>query len=56
MTYDLYVGIDYSGAETMESHLKSLQMYLAEPGAEPQPARPEAPARNWSRQGIAHEN
>jgi hypothetical protein len=54
MTYDLYVGIDYSGAETTESRLKGLQMYSAEPGAEPHAVRPDAPVHNWSRQAIAH--
>lgn len=54
VTANLYVGIDYSGAETMESRLKGLQMYVAEPGAEPQAVRPDAPARHWSRQEIAH--
>ena len=54
MTYDLYIGIDYSGAETMESRLKALQVYAAEPGAEPRSVRPAEPARNWSRQEVAH--
>jgi hypothetical protein len=31
MTFGSYVGIDYSGAETPESHLKALQMYAAKP-------------------------
>jgi hypothetical protein len=54
MSWDLFVGIDYSGAETPDSRLKALQVYAAEPGREPQPVRPRAPARNWSRQDIAH--
>ncbi len=54
MMYDLYIGIDYSGAETMESRLKALQVYAAEASSEPQSVRPAAPARNWSRQEIAH--
>jgi hypothetical protein len=53
MMFDLYVGIDYSGAETMESRLKGLQIYAAEPGQEPRAIRPEAPARYWSRQEVA---
>lgn len=53
MTFDLFVGIDYSGAATVQSRLKGLQMYSAVPGAEPQPVRPKAPARNWSRQALA---
>jgi hypothetical protein len=54
VNFDRYIGIDYSGAETMESRLKSLQMYAVEPGREPPPVRPAEPARNWSRQEIAH--
>lgn len=54
MDFDLYVGIDYSGAETAESRLKALQVYVAEPGGAPRPERPAPPARNWSRQTIAH--
>lgn len=53
MTFDLYVGIDYSGAETPESRLKGLQMYAAKPGAEPTAVRPPSPLRNWSRRDLA---
>jgi hypothetical protein len=54
MTFDLFVGIDYSGAETAESRLTALQMFSAVPGAEPQPVRPDPLARNWSRREITH--
>ena len=30
--FDLYIGIDYSGAETPEARLKGLQVYAATPG------------------------
>lgn len=54
MTFDRYVGIDYSGAETPESRLKGLQLYVAQPKTEPRPVRPRLPARNWSRKELAH--
>src|SRR5690606_5470503 len=36
MTFDLFIGIDYSGAESPTSRLKSLQMYAARAGEAPQ--------------------
>lgn len=56
MTFDLYVGIDYSGAEAPTSRLRGLQVYLASSGL---PEKILAPSRrvnqhcNWSRQEIA---
>jgi hypothetical protein len=50
MTFDRFVGIDDSGAETPASHLKTLQAYRAPPGADPQALRPATPARHGSRQ------
>ncbi|MCP5276925.1 MAG: hypothetical protein H6935_01015 [Thiobacillus sp.] len=50
-----YVGIDYSGAQTPESSLKGLRVYLAEgdgPAVEVPP--PPSPRKYWTRQGIAH--
>jgi len=56
MEFDLYIGIDYSGAETAESRLKGLQVYVASDGM-PQriatPAAPEGQHWNWSRREIA---
>ncbi len=58
MTFDLFIGIDYSGAETPESRLKNLQVYAARAGEAPQkqfsPARSNNGQRcNWSRKEIA---
>ncbi|MDB5306921.1 MAG: hypothetical protein JWO38_1123 [Gemmataceae bacterium] len=56
MTYNLHVGIDYSGAETATSRLPALRVFAAG-DAEPTPVTtPNAPAgerRNWSRKEIA---
>jgi hypothetical protein len=35
MTFDLYVGIDYSGAETPTTRSSHLQVYAAKTGKEP---------------------
>ena len=56
--FDLYVGIDYSGAQTPTSRLKGLQVYDARPECVPEkwfsPARSnnEQPF-NWARAEIA---
>lgn len=50
-----YIGIDYSGAETADSSLKGLRIYLADNAAEAieiQP--PPSPRKYWTRRGIAH--
>ena len=58
MGWDLFIGIDYSGAETPEARLKGLQLYAARPGHKPEAVTPPDPDghayRNWSRQAIAH--
>lgn len=58
MKFDLFVGIDYSGAETPESRLKGLQLYAATPGQLPEevrcPKSKTGPVRNWSRKDVAH--
>ncbi len=54
MTFDRFVGIDYSGAGSPTKRIQGLQVYAAEPNAEPRPVRPAPPARNWSRQALAH--
>ncbi len=54
-SFQRYIGIDYSGAETAESSLKGLRAYQATPGAsavEIQP--PPSPRKYWTRRGIAH--
>ena len=54
MKFERFVGIDYSGAETPTSRIKGLQVVVAAPNGEPRPVRPAPPARNWSRQEVAH--
>lgn len=57
MAFDVYIGIDYSGAGTPTSRTARLQVYVAESGQEPKPKRtPKAPEDqhwNWSRKEIA---
>ena len=53
-TFDRYMGIDYSGAETTTSSLKGLRVYLADrasPPIEVQP--PPSPRKYWTRRGLA---
>jgi uncharacterized short protein YbdD (DUF466 family) len=55
-TFDQFIGIDYSGAETRESRLKGLQVYASTGGApERILAVPEEGKTHWncSRQGVA---
>jgi hypothetical protein len=50
-----YVGIDYSGAQTAETSLPGLRMYIADrtsPPCEVQP--PVSPRKYWTRRGVAH--
>lgn len=54
MKFNRHIGIDYSGAESPESRIKGLQVYVADRNSEPVPIRPELPARNWSRKEVAH--
>ncbi len=56
--FDLYLGIDYSGAQTPTSRLKNLQVYAAQAGGMPQkwssPTRSNnAQPCNWTRAEIA---
>jgi hypothetical protein len=54
LSFDHYIGIDYSGAEVPTSSLKGLRIYMA--GRETAPAEvfpPPGPRKYWSRQGIA---
>lgn len=59
MSYDLFIGIDYSGAQSPTSRLKALQVYAARPGTAPE--KQSSPTRsnngqqvNWTRKEIAH--
>jgi hypothetical protein len=57
MTFDLHIGIDYSGRETPISRTPALQVYAAsgndEPGAVRLPKAPEGANRNWCRKEVA---
>lgn len=53
-SFERYIGIDYSGAETPDSSLSGLRVYLAQgtaPPAEVPP--PPSPRKYWTRRGIA---
>jgi len=52
--FSRFIGIDYSGAETPNSSLKGLRVYLAEGGALPvEVPPPPSPRKYWTRRGIA---
>src|SRR5262245_26087744 len=58
MEFDLFIGIDYSGAETATSRLQGLQVYSACPGQLPRKEHCRTLANggqpcNWSRKQIA---
>lgn len=49
-----YVGIDYSGAETVDASCKGIRMYIAEGSDEPKQVQPPpSPRRYWTRRGLA---
>jgi hypothetical protein len=53
-SFNQYVGIDYSGAQTPTSSLSGLRIYLAGPNGEPLEILPPPSARKyWTRRGIA---
>lgn len=53
--FERYIGIDYSGAETPASSLKSLRVYEANPATTPQEVQPSpSPRKYWARKGIAN--
>ena len=57
MKFDLHIGIDYSGAKTPTSRMKSLQVYGSEANRiDPirTPSAPEDKHWNWTRKEIAH--
>lgn len=51
--FERYFGIDYSGAETPTSSLKSLQVYAADWLTQPKEVRPPGSHKHWTRKGIA---
>jgi hypothetical protein len=57
MTFDLHIGIDYSGPATPLSRTSALQVYVGSGHEEPQsvrpPKAPEGANRNWCRREIA---
>jgi hypothetical protein len=50
-----YVGIDYSGAQTADTSLQGLRMYLADRTSPPHEVQPPvSPRKYWTRRGLAH--
>jgi hypothetical protein len=52
-TFERYIGIDYSGAETAESGLKGLRVYEADSTTRAEEVPPPGPKKNWTRHQIA---
>jgi len=53
--FERYIGIDYSGAETCESSLGALRVYIADQVSEPREVSPPpSPRKNWTRKATAH--
>lgn len=53
-TFERYIGIDYSGAQTPSSSLKGLRVYVADRLKIPQEVKPPpSPRWYWTRRGIA---
>ena len=53
--FERSIGIDYSGAETCESGLKGLRVYMGDRATETcEVAPPASPRKNWTRKAIAH--
>jgi hypothetical protein len=53
-SFERYIGIDYSGAQTPSSSLKGLRVYVADCTVPPQEVQPPAsPRKYWTRRGIA---
>jgi hypothetical protein len=52
--FERYIGIDYSGAQTIDSSLPGLRVYVAECSRSPEEAQPPpSPRRYWTRRGVA---
>jgi len=53
-TFERYIGIDYSGAQTPRSSLKGLRVYAADRLTTPQEVvPPPSPRKYWTRRGVA---
>jgi hypothetical protein len=53
-SFNNYIGIDYSGAETAESRLKAIRVYAATPSSGPtEEVFQSSPRKHWSRRAIA---
>ena len=53
-TFENYIGIDYSGAETPTSSLKGLRLYIADQSSMPVEVQPPpSPRKYWTRRGMA---
>lgn len=53
-SFNRYIGIDYSGAQTPTSSLKGLRVYMAGQSSAPVEVHPPpSPRRYWTRRGIA---
>ena len=54
LSFDRYIGIDYSGAATPESGLKGLRVYQGDRRSLPEEVAPiPSPPKYWTRRGIA---
>jgi len=53
MQFHRYIGIDYSGAQTPESRLRTLQVYAADRQGEPWKVAAPATGKHWSRREVA---
>ena len=54
-SFERYIGIDYSGAETPTSSLKGLRVFMATRNLDASEVLPPpSPRKYWTRQGLAH--
>lgn len=54
LSFQRYIGVDYSGAETANSSCKGIRVYVAEGSSEPrQVLPPPSPRKYWTRCGFA---
>ena len=52
--FSRYIGIDYSGAQTPDSSLKGIRVYMANPETLPTEVEPPpSPRKYWTRRGLA---
>jgi len=52
-SFDRYIGVDYSGAETPSASLKGLRVYMASDNAlASEVLPPPSPRKYWTRRGI----